>query len=353
MGLALVPRSARALSEHLNRYYRTLKGIDPDSVVLRLPSGGSFQVQHSVTAAPVFSVTDAGASVSIGSEDLADGAVTSAKILDDTITNVDINTAAAIAVTKLAHVGAGNVLRSTGAANVGGQVVNADVAAAAAIAVSKLAGGGTANQVAATTDGTNVAMAKVTGAMIAAATMLDTNFTANTINGNKIADATITSAKLSGGIAVPAGSITSTELADGGVATADIAPNAITQRTASIPFTGGRTAAGFSDVDSVNGKVTLTTTGGDLLVLWTGSASNASAGIAQQVAVRLDAGGDSQATPAYSYVGNANFPTPFCIIMLFTGVAPGVHSVYARHSNVSATGTMNTTGQMFGIEIKR
>jgi hypothetical protein len=59
---------------------------------------------------------------------LATGAVTSAKILDDTIVNADINSAAAIAYSKL---------------NLATSIVNADVSTSAAIALSKLATTGT------------------------------------------------------------------------------------------------------------------------------------------------------------------------------------------------------------------
>jgi hypothetical protein len=56
--------------------------------------------------------------------DIVDGAITSAKILDGTIANIDVAAAAAIAYSKLALTNS---------------VVNADIAAAAAIAYSKLA----------------------------------------------------------------------------------------------------------------------------------------------------------------------------------------------------------------------
>lgn len=89
MSLALIPRSARAISEGINRYYRTLKGIDPESVTLRLPTGGAFEVRHSVTAAPVLGVTDAGVSLT-GAVGLPNGTITSAMIADGTIVGADI-----------------------------------------------------------------------------------------------------------------------------------------------------------------------------------------------------------------------------------------------------------------------
>lgn len=84
MALGLVARSARALSDHLNFYYRVFKGIDPDSIWLRLAAGGgSFQVRHSATNAPLLTVTDAGLALPAGS-------ITGAMIADGTITGADI-----------------------------------------------------------------------------------------------------------------------------------------------------------------------------------------------------------------------------------------------------------------------
>ena len=66
---------------------------------------------------------------------IATGAVTSAKILDDTIVNADINSAAAIAYSKL------NLASSiTSADIVDGTIVNADVNASAAIDKTKISG---------------------------------------------------------------------------------------------------------------------------------------------------------------------------------------------------------------------
>jgi hypothetical protein len=127
MTLGLVPRSARSLAEHLNKYYRVLTGVDADSVALRLPAGGSFEVRHSVTQAPILKVTDAGLTGTIDGASVADGTISSAEIADDTIVNADVNAAANIAVSKLAHIGAGNVLRSNGSGNVGGPVVTTDM----------------------------------------------------------------------------------------------------------------------------------------------------------------------------------------------------------------------------------
>lgn len=121
----------------------------------------------------------------------------------------------------------------------------------------------------------------------------------------------------------------------------------------SAVFVGTRTAASYADVDSTNGKVSLTTNGGDLLVIFTGFCTNSSTGVVQFVALRLDAGSEVPSTgfPAYSFAGLPDYPVPFCVAWLFTGVSAGSHTVYARHSNVSAIGTMVTTGQLVVLEL--
>lgn len=138
-----------------------------------------------------------------------------------------------------------------------------------------------------------------------------------------------------------------------GLTSAYIGPNAVTQRAGTASFAGTRTTATYADVDSTNGKVTFTTTGGDLLVLFFGSAANTSAGVVQHIALRLDSGAEVSPIPVYSYTGLATFPVTFCTAALFTGVSAASHSVFARHINDSATGTMTTTGFMIGVELKK
>ena len=193
MALTLVPKYARALAEQINAYYAVLRGTMPDSVDLRLNGGGRFAVHHSGTNAVVFQVTDAGATGSyqpgdIGTADLEDGAVTSQKIADNTIVNADVNAAAAIAVSKLAHVGAGNVLKSNGSTNIPGQVIDADIFPTAAIALAKLAHVGTGN-------------------------VLKSNGTTNM--AGQVA-----------GIDIADGAVTSAKIADGAIADGDVNPAA-------------------------------------------------------------------------------------------------------------------------------
>ena len=238
MSLGLVGRGVIALSESVNRYFRVLKGVDAESIALRLPGGGPsvgyFEVRHSATNVALLHVDDSGVDLAPGAittPDIGDGQVTSVKIADGTIVDGDINAAAGIQGSKLLDSSV------TSAKIADGTLVNADVSAAAAIAYGKLNlatsivnadiapsgtaqinpgklnAGGTANRVLVTTDGVLGLFGQVSSAMIADGTILDAdiNATAN-INGSKLADGTVTSAKLSGGIPVPAGSITNAEI---------------------------------------------------------------------------------------------------------------------------------------------
>ena len=98
------------------------------------------------TGADYFIVT-IGASVSIGTP--SDNTVTSAKIVNGTIVNDDINASAAIAMSKLAlsitnaEINANAAIAKSKLANL--DIVNADINASAAIALSKLATSGTPN----------------------------------------------------------------------------------------------------------------------------------------------------------------------------------------------------------------
>lgn len=350
MTLGLVPRSARALSDHLNRMYRVFRGIDQDSIALRLATGGSFEVRHSVTNAPVFSVTDAGTAVTIGSEDLATGAVTSDKIANDTIVDADVNSGAAIGLSKLAHVGTGNVLRSNGAQNVAGQVVsgdiadgaivnadvngaaaigygklalansvlNADVNGSAAIAISKLAHVGTGNVLrsngaqnvagqvvdADVSGAAAVALAKL--AHVGAGNVVRSNGTTNVggpivnadiaaagtanIDGAKLADNSVPSIKLIGGATIPANSIDSSHIVNGSIATVDLAASAVTQAGTAAGATSGPAIAPGAPVRLQEMVVDLTCTGGAVLFAFMGVFQHAVAGGTVALDVTIDAG---------------------------------------------------------------
>jgi len=147
------------------------------------------------------------------------GQVVSGDIADNTIVNGDINSAAAIVYSKL---------------SLANSIVNADVSPSAAIAKSKLA-----------------ALAIVDADVAAGAN----------INGAKLADASVSSAKLSGA-SVPAGSITTTEIANNTILDADVnaaAAIAVTKLAAgavnTMLGTDGSGVVGFSASPAVSGTL--------------------------------------------------------------------------------------------------
>ena len=159
---------------------------------------------------------------------IQDGAVTSAKIADGTIVNADINSAAAIAATKIS--GTAVTQADTGTVTstmiADGTIVNADINSAAAIAYSKL---------------------NLTGS----------------ITSSDIADGTITNSDVSATAAIAktkldlGGTITSADLVDGTIVNADINASAAialsklaTDPLARANHTGTQTASTISDFDT-------------------------------------------------------------------------------------------------------
>lgn len=149
-------------------------------------------------------------SIVIPSAPVPPNSISTLEILDSTILNVDINAAAAIAITKLAHVGSGNVLKSNGTTNVGAKIVsaditddtivNADINTAAGVVVSKLAAGGTADRLVGTTNGTTMGMTQITNNMIPAGTIDATKL--SFVPGGTPDDGSVTSAKILDGAIV-------------------------------------------------------------------------------------------------------------------------------------------------------
>lgn len=230
MTLQLVPRSVRAIADQLNSYYRVLRGIDADSLLLRLSTGGAFEVRHSVTNTPVLRVTDAGATVSVGdatvtNAKLAPNAVTSDKILDGTIVDLDISASADIDAAKLR---AGTV----GASQIGtGQLysfhfVDNQILAARLFVVPGAGG------VFRATSGPPVTFGLIQGSDIGPGVIGTSHLGNNIITTNHIVDGTIANADVNAAAAIAysklalTNSIKSTDIADDAIMNVDVNPNA-------------------------------------------------------------------------------------------------------------------------------
>jgi len=165
--------------------------------------------------------------------DLADGAVTSAKILDDSIVNADINSAAAIALSKLATGALPTAITIASANIVNDSIVDADINSAAAIALSKLATGALPTDI-------TIASANIVDGTIVAA-----DLAANAVTTVKILNLNVTTGKID----------------DLAVTTGKINANAVTNAKAAQMATKtykGRTSASTGDAEDV-GVATLKT----------------------------------------------------------------------------------------------
>jgi hypothetical protein len=288
MTIQLLPRSVRAMADQINAYYRVWKGIDADSLALRLSSGGTFEIRHSVTNAPVLTVNDSGANVT---PVIPAGSITTTQIADGTIVDIDISPGASIDAVKLRDA---TVLLAKMAPNsvdsskiVDGSIVNADINAAAAIAGSKLAdgsitglkimaseinsahlqdgtiqgadvgsaqltavklnGGGTANRLFATTDGTTVTMQQVGDALVA---------TGAGIALSKLLAGAAGVLKSNGSVITAGNAIVSADIADGTIVDADI--NASANINGAKLADGSVTSAKLAGASVPPGSITTT-----------------------------------------------------------------------------------------------
>lgn len=181
-----------------------------------------------------------------GSITLPTGSVTSGTIADGAIVDVDINSGAAIAYSKL---------------NLAGQIVNADISSSAAIAISKISGLDTA-----LSGKAPLANPTFSGTVDLSGTTLT------------LADNAITQAKVSGlvsalaakaPLASPAltGTATAVNLTVSGTLTATLTGNASTATTATNATNGANYGSGFSKI-TVSQTQPGTANTGDVWISW-------------------------------------------------------------------------------------
>ncbi|MDO8565740.1 MAG: hypothetical protein Q7S04_00960 [Candidatus Moranbacteria bacterium] len=201
----------------------------------------------SVTSAKILDSTVASADIAadtIVAADIAAGGVASSEILDDSIVNADINSAAAIAYSKL---------------NLTGLIVTGDITADTILAVDIAAGGVATSEI---LDGTITGGTAGAGVDIAADTITAANIATSGVATDEILDETILSADIFDGTITAADlgadSVSTSELADSAVDTGAIADGAIL--TADIS-TGGVATGNILDgtiaaADIASGAVT-------------------------------------------------------------------------------------------------
>jgi hypothetical protein len=211
-----------------------------------------------------------------------DNTVTSAKIVDGSIVNADINASAAIALTKLGTGALPTGITVTSTNIVDGSIVNADINASAAIALSKLATG-----------------ALPTGITVASANIVDGSIVNADINASAaIADTKLATISTAGKVSNSATTATNLNTA-----------NAIVARDASGNFAAGTitadlvgnvtgTAAVTIAAGGTNQNITLTPTGTGTVNAPTFNATSTTNGGFQGIAT------DTAALPSHTWTGD-------------------------------------------------
>lgn len=132
------------------------------------------------------------------------------------------------------------------------------------------------------------------------------------------------------------------------VATADLVANAITQATLASSLSGNTTSTSY--VDITGAAPSLTTTGGDLLVIAVLCVANSAASNASYFALKLDAASEVGEVVTSAAVNNGQFVQT--IVWRFTGVSAASHTVKGRFK-VSAGTSTAYSGQILMVEVKK
>jgi len=219
------------------------------------------------------------------------------------------------------------VLRRTAAgASAWGQVVGADINA-----------GGAANRALVTNDGVNAIWSTINGgAMIGPGTMVDGNFSGNTIHGNKIIDGTIDTSKIT----------------DGTITNADIAAHAISTGVVSSSWSQAISSPSYTWLNA-SAQVALNglPAGSMVLVLLYGWVANNVAAAASYVGIGDNTNTGTSSQQYVTQNPTANLATPFTAVY-FNPNASGNHTFYGvGQTSGGSTATFN--GSMAGFAIMR
>jgi len=159
---------------------------------------------------------------------LADSAVTSAKILDGTIVNADVNASAAIALTKLGTGALPTTITVASANIVDGTIVNADINTSAAIAHSKLANATAGQVLLGTTTSGVITATTVSGDVTVNGAGVTAIGSGVIVNADINTSAAIALSKLATGALPTAITVASANIVNGTIVADDLDSNAVT-----------------------------------------------------------------------------------------------------------------------------
>lgn len=121
------------------------------------------------------------------------------------------------------------------------------------------------------------------------------------------------------------------------VATPDIAANAATQRGSAVGSTSNPTTTSGTYVDMTDMSVTLTTTGGDLVVWFSGTIQNSTSGQGVKVALSLD--GAAEVGAGTFVTAAASQQAVIALVHRFAAPSAASHTVKVRWFVSGGTGT--------------
>jgi hypothetical protein len=167
-----------------------------------------------------------------------------------------------------------------------------------------------------------------------------------TIVAGDIADRTITAAKL------VAGTLTGNEIADGSIGTADLIANAISRYNIARGQTPNPTYAGAAAADLPDTGITFTSAGGDILAWVCCTVQMSVPGAIAGLGIRLDAA-DAPGI-AFPQPTSGTSLTFASNVHLFTGIAAGNHTIVGRWNTNAGTLTAYSTARvLMYLELKR
>jgi hypothetical protein len=151
------------------------------------------------------------------------------------------------------------------------------------------------------------------------------------------------------------GTLPNPTIAAGAVGTTQLALGAVTQRVPNVSTTINvtTTSATFVDVDATNAAVTLTTTGGDIFVLWNGKFQDNTSN-AQNCTLAFSLDGAAEVCAADFRVPVAGVGFVYCKAHVFEAVPSGAHTIKLRWK-VAGGDTIQivTLSDMLAIEYRR